>query len=395
MKDKLPQSLATRVIHGDPEQTQTHKDAHGSPYTPTYTTTTFRFPSTAALLDVVEGRKTGHLYSRYGSNPTILALETTLANIESAELAWAFSSGMAALSALFLTHGRKGIVCIGEAYGGTLELLTSQLPLLGIQSHFLLSTELDLLEGLLQHEASLVFFETPANPTLECLDIVSISEKAHRHGAIVAVDNTFASPINQRPLELGADIVMHSATKYLGGHSDLTAGALMGSEQLLAPIWNWRKNLGSTIAPEVAALLSRSLRTLVVRVQQQNITAQKVAEAMSCHPKINRVYYPGLPTCKSHGLAQQQMHGFGGMLTIDVRGRKEDAIRVADHLRLFILAPSLGGVESLVSQPCATSHHDMAPEERTRRGITDTMLRLSVGLEDSAELIADLEQALS
>jgi cystathionine gamma-synthase len=395
MTDKHPQALATRVIHGDPETTNSHQDVHGSPYTPVYTTTTFAFPSTADLLDVVEGRKSGHLYSRYGSNPTTLALEDRLANLENAEQAWAFSSGMAALSALFLTHGRKGIVCIGDVYGGTQELLASQLPLLGIQSHLLLGSELAQLESLLHEKGMLVFFETPANPTLECLDIAMISEQAHRLGALVAVDNTFASPVNQRPLDLGADIVMHSATKYLGGHSDLTGGALMGSDRLLKPVWNWRKNLGTTMAPSEAALLARSLRTLVVRVEQHNRGAQRVAEAMSRHPKINRVYYPGLPTFKSHALAQQQMQGFGGMVTIEVKGRLADAVKVADRLKLFTLAPSLGGVESLVSQPCATSHHDMTAEERARRGISDTMLRLSVGLEDPEDLIADLEQALS
>jgi cystathionine gamma-synthase len=393
MTNKHKQSLATRVIHGDPD-VSTYKDAQGSPYTPIYNTTTFAYTSTDDLLDVVEGRKAGNLYTRYGSNPTIVALEQQLAHLEGAESAWAFSSGMAALSALFLTHGRNGIICIGDAYGGTLELLSSQLPLLGIKTHFLLSSELDRLEGLLQRDAKLVFFETPANPTLECLDIAMISEQAHRYGAIVAIDNTFASPVNQRPLELGADMVMHSATKYLGGHSDLTSGALMGSKSLLVPILNWRKNLGTTIAPEVAALLSRSLRTLVVRVQQQNINAQKVAEVMSCHPKINQVYYPGLPSHQSHRLAKLQMNGFGGMLTIEVKGTKRDAEQVANRLQLFLLAPSLGGVESLVSQPCATSHHDMSVEERARRGIRDTMLRLSVGLEDVEDLIADLNQAL-
>jgi len=200
--------------------------------------------------------------------------------------------------------------------------------------------------------------------------------------------------VNQRPLELGADFVVHSATKYLGGHSDLTAGAIMGPKDLLLPIWNWRKNLGSMIAPETASLLSRSLRTLVVRVRQQNASALAVAEAMERHPKVTRVFYPGLPDFAGHGLAKAQMHGFGGMLTIEVAGGGEDATRVADRLRLFALAPSLGGAESLVTQPCTTTHHGLTPEERARRGISDAMLRLSIGLEDAEDLIADLEQAL-
>ena len=383
-------ALATRAIHGS-----TLKDAHGSPHVPIYTTTTFAFASTADLLDVVDGRKPGSLYTRYGLNPSLFALEETLASLESAELAWAFCSGMAAEAALFLTHGREGIVCIGDAYGGTLELLSSQLPLLGIPTHCLLGHELDRLDALLAGGAKLVFFETPTNPTLELFDIRAIAERAHAHGARVAVDNTFASPVNQRPLELGADFVMHSATKYLGGHSDLTAGVLAGSKELLLPVWNWRKNLGSTIAAETAALLSRSLRTLDVRVRQQNATAQAVAEAMARHPRIARVYYPGLPDFPGHALAKAQMHGFGGMVTIEVAGTGADATRVADRLRLFALAPSLGGAESLVTQPCTTTHHGLTPEERARRGISDSMLRLSIGLEDPADLIADLEQALA
>lgn len=240
----------------------------------------------------------------------------------------------------------------------------------------------------------LVFFETPTNPTLELVDIQAISTIAHAHGALVAVDNTFASPVNQQPLTLGADLVMHSATKYLGGHSDITAGALMGPKDLLQPIWHWRKNLGSMIAPEVAALLSRSLRTLVVRVKQHNANAQAVAEAMSQHPRVQRVCYPGLPDFAGHSLAKQQMRGFGGMVTIELAGDAASASAMADRLRLFSLAPSLGGTESLVTQPCTTTHHGVTPQERARRGISDAMLRLSVGLEDADDLIADLQGAL-
>ncbi|MFZ1495000.1 MAG: aminotransferase class I/II-fold pyridoxal phosphate-dependent enzyme [Candidatus Competibacter denitrificans] len=382
-------ALDTRAIHGT-----TLQDPHGSPHLPIYNTTTFAFPSTAALLDVVDGRKPGSLYTRYGLNPSLFALEEALAGLESAELAWAFGSGMAAEAALFLAHGREGIVCIGDAYGGTLELLSSQLPLLGIPTYFLLGAELERLDALLAGGAKLVFFETPTNPLLEVFDIRAIAQLVHARGAWLAVDNTFASPVNQRPLELGADFVIHSATKYLGGHSDLTAGVLAGAKDLVLPVWNWRKNLGSTIAPETAALLSRSLRTLAVRVRQQNASAQVIAEAMARHPKIARVYYPGLPDFPGHALAQAQMDGFGGMLTIEIAGTGEDATQVADRLRLFALAPSLGGAESLVTQPCTTTHHGLTAEERARRGIADSLLRLSIGLEDPADLIADLEQAL-
>lgn len=381
--------LATRCVHAGELD-----DAHGSPHTPLYSTTTFKFASTADLLDVVDGRNPGSLYTRYGLNPTIASLEAKLAALEDAEAAWAFCSGMAAETALFLTHGRKGIVCLGDAYGGTLELLASQLPLLGIPTRLLPGADLGRLDEILSTGVGMVFFETPSNPTLEIFDIDAVVKLAHAHGATVAVDNTFASPVNQNPLAQGADFVIHSCTKYLGGHSDLTAGALMGSTEALGPVWNWRKNLGTAIAPEIATLLARSIRSLPVRVRQQNASAQAVAEAMARHPRVNRVLYPGLPEFPGHALAKRQMSGFGGMLTIEVQGSGEDATRVADRLRLFALAPSLGGVESLVTQPCTTTHHGLTPEERARRGISDAMLRLSIGLEDAADLIADLEQAL-
>lgn len=384
------QGLSTRCIHvGEID------DPHGAPHTPIYNTTTFKFPSTADLLDVLQGRKAGSLYTRYGLNPSLLSLEEKLASLEGAETALAFASGMAAESALFFAHGREGVICLGDVYGGTFELLASQLPSLGIPTRLLLGAEMDGLEAALRQGGRLVFFETPTNPTLEVLDIRAIAELAHRYGALVAVDNTFASPINQQPLALGADLVTHSCTKYLGGHSDITAGAVMGSKELLLPIWNWRKNLGQTPSPETASLLARSIRTLVVRVRAQNASAQAIAEAMARHPRVDRVLYPGLPEFPFHALAREQMQGFGGMLSLVIRGSGEEATRVADRFRLFALGPSLGGVESLITQPCTTTHHGLSPEERARRGISDALLRFSIGLEDVEDLIADLQQALA
>ena len=387
---KTATGLSTQCVHGGELD-----DAHGSPHTPLYHTTTFKFASTADLLDVVDGRKPGSLYTRYGMNPTVFSVEQKLAGLEAAEMAWAFCSGMAAEAALFMSHGRKGIVCLGDAYGGTLELLGAQLPQLGIPTQLMLGSDMARLDEVLAKGVGLVFFETPTNPALDIFDVREISRMAHAHGALVAVDNTFASPVNQRPLELGADFAVHSCTKYLGGHSDLTAGAIMGSKELLMPIWNWRKNLGTSIAPETASLLARSLRSLVVRVRQQNANAQAVAEAMAKHPRVARVLYPGLPDFPGHALAAEQMSGFGGMVTIEVKGSGEEATEVADRLKLFALAPSLGGVESLVTQPCTTTHHGLSPEERARRGISDAMLRLSIGLEDAQDLIADLNTALA
>lgn len=382
---------ATQAIHS-----QQQKDAFGSPHMPIYDTTTFTYPDTAALLEVTEGYRRAPLYSRYGHNPTLYALEETLAVLEGAETAWAFASGMAAISTLLLSQGKRGIACLGEVYGGTLSLLERQLPELGISTHFLLEGhDPDALERLLEAGVGLVYIETPTNPTLKLVDIAAVAEQAHRYGALVAVDSTFATPINQQPLTLGADMVVHSATKYLGGHSDLTAGVIMGSAKLLDPIWTWRQNLGCVLSPQVASLLSRSLRTLPLRVQRHNTSALAIAEALSGHPAIARVLYPGLATHPGHDLARRQMQGFGGMLTLEFIDGRVAAAKVADQLTLFAIAPSLGGAESLVTQPCTTSHADLSAEERASRGITDGMLRLSVGLEDVEDLLYDLHQAIA
>ena len=389
MNAKSPQALSTRCVHAGEA-----RDAHGSPHTPVYTTTTFAFPSTRALLDVVEGIKPGSLYTRYGLNPTIQGLEAKLASLEGAEAALSFSSGMGAEAALFLAHGRNGIVCLGDAYGGTLELLADQLPQLGIRTALLLGDERERLDALLAEGYGLVFLETPTNPVLEIFDIQTLAAKVHAHGARLAVDNTFASPVNQQPLALGADLVVHSATKYLGGHSDITAGAVMGPAELIAPVAGWRKNLGTVPAPETAAMLARSIRTLVVRVRQQNQNAQSIAEAMERHPRIRRVLYPGLASHPGHAVAAEQMSGFGGMLTIEIDGDTSATSAVVDRLQLFAIAPSLGGVESLATQPATTTHHGLSGAERERRGISGSMIRFSVGIEDGQDLIADLEQAL-
>ncbi len=370
------------------------RDAEGSPHTPIYNTTTFGFRSTADLLDVVEGRRPGNLYTRYGLNPTIRSVEVKLASLENAEASLVFASGMAAEAALFFTHGREGIVCIGNAYGGTLELLADQLPLVGIPTSLLTGDEVHRLEEVLKEKPGLVFLETPTNPNMEIFDIREICKLSHSCGALVAVDNTFATPINQLVLDLGADIAVHSATKYLGGHSDLTGGVLMGPRGLIEQVGPWRKNLGQMMAPEIAALLARSLRTLPIRVERQNQTAKGVAEAMRGHPKVKRVLYPGLPDFPQHELARSQMSGFGGMLTLEIDGTGEDATRVVDNLKLITIAASLGGPESLATQPMTTTHHGLTPQERLKRGITDSMIRFSIGLESTKDLVEDLTRAL-
>lgn len=368
-------------------------DPHGSPHTPVYNTTTFAFESTKDLLDVVDGRKPGSLYTRYGMNPTIQSLEAKLAALEQSEKSLVFSSGMAAEAATFLALAQKGVVCIGDAYGGTLDLLGTQLTQIGIPVTFLAGRDLGSLESLLR-EGSLVFFETPTNPTLEVFDIGAISERVRRMGGRTCVDNTFATPVNQNPLALGADLVVHSATKYLGGHSDITAGAVMGSAALIGQISAWRKNLGQMLAPETAALLARSLRTLVLRVKHQNSSALQIAHAMEKHPSIKKVYYPGLPGFGGHAIAAKQMKGFGGMMTLELRRGGEETEAFVDRLGLFKIAPSLGSGESLVTQPVTTTHHGLSAKELTGRGITPSMVRLSIGFEDAEDLLADLRTAL-
>jgi cystathionine gamma-synthase/methionine-gamma-lyase len=386
-----PNGFATLCIHGGE-----HRDVQGGIHTPLYNHSTFGFPSTKALLDVVDGLASGNLYTRYGMNPTIRATERKLALLEGGEGALVFSSGMAAEAAVFLAHCKTGdhIVCIGDVYGGTFELLQQNLPNLGIQTTFLLGNEIDRLSSVLTDRTRIVFFETPTNPTMEVIDIAAVVKIAKAAGVLTVVDNTFASPVNQSPLQLGADLVVQSTTKYLGGHSDLTGGVVIGPQEMLNVIWPWRKNLGQIMAPEVAFLLARSLRTLVVRVRQQNHNAQAVAQFLSKHPKVKQVNYPGLPTFAGHAVAAKQMRGFGGMISFVYDGDAAATAAVVDRLRLFTIAASLGGVESLVTQPITTTHHGLTAQERQQRGIVDGLVRLSIGLEEADDLIADLKQAL-
>lgn len=383
--------VGTRCVHAGE-----HRDAEGALRTPLYSHSTFGFGSTADLLDVVEGRVEGNLYTRFGHNPTIRSLEAKLADIEGGEAALAFSSGMAAEAATILAHAGAGdhVVCIGDVYGGTFELLDRDLPRLGVETTFLLAHEAGRLAEVLERPTRLVFFETPTNPGLEVLDIAATAATAHARGALAVVDNTFASPVNQTPLEHGADLVVHSATKYLGGHSDLTAGAVVGARELLAPIGALRRSLGQIIAPDVAWLLARSIATLVVRVRAHNEGAERVARVLAGHPRVVAVRHPALLEGEPARVVARQMRGGGGMVSFVYDGDARATGDMIDRLRLFAIAPSLGGVESLVTQPVMITHRDMPADERQRRGIVDGMVRLSVGLEDPDDLIADLAAAL-
>lgn len=390
-----PRGLSTLCVHAGDQ-----RDPQGATFTPLYPHSTFAFEDTASLVEVVAGKKAGGFYSRYGSNPTLLAAEARVAAIEGGESALLFGSGMAAISATLLATcaGGGSILCAGDIYGGTWELLTGRLPGLGVPTTFQFEAEPTALAAALRPDTRVLYLESPTNPGLGIHDIAALAAFARQHGLLTIVDNTFASPIVQNPLALGADLVLHSATKYLGGHSDLTGGAVIGSSERMARIWPWRKDLGSVMAPDVAFLLSRSLRTLAVRVREQGRTAATLAARLDGHPHVERVLYPGLASHPGHALAARQMRGFGAMLSIAVRSepdrQAQTAAAVVDRLRLFAIAASLGGVESLATQPITTTHRTMDPAERARRGISDNMIRLSIGLEDVEDLWEDLDQAL-
>ena len=363
--------------------------------TPIYETTTFVFDSAQQVRDYNEGRSDKYLYTRYG-NPTLTAVEETLAKLEGAETAMVLSSGQAATTTALLGLLQSGdeIVCSAAIYGGTLHLIADLLNRFGIRSRFATIEDLRHPDRVLARETKLLWFESPINPTLRCVDIAAVAAACRERGIISVIDNTFASPINQQPLALGVDLVMHSATKYLNGHSDVTAGALAGSAQLLEPVHKARKMLGTVLDPYPAYALGRGMKTLTLRMHRHNENALAVATWLSSDKRVRTVYYPGLPSHPDHEIARKQMRGFGGMLCVDLGGGYDAVARFFDRLRIFNRAASLGGVESLCSIPVLTSQWGHTEEELRAAGVTHSMARLSVGLEDPDDLIADLDQAL-
>jgi cystathionine gamma-synthase len=362
---------------------------------PIVQSSTFAFADHEAMLAAFAAKDAGVVYSRY-SNPTLSACERRLAAVEGAEAALGFASGMSAITSAVLTFARAGqrVLSQREIYGGTHEFFTHWLPRLGIEVDWFSAGDAAAFEAGLAREPAVVYLETPTNPTLRCVDLRVLCARARAAGAVTMVDGTFASPINQRPLELGADLVLHSATKYLAGHADLIAGCVLGSRERIRAVWKARKLFGGALDPHAAFLLERSLRTLAVRVEAHNQNGVEVSRYLEGHAGVERVYYPGLASHPDHEIARRQMSGFGGMVTCCVRTDGPGAIRFAESLRLFRLAPSLGGVESLVSIPATSSHYALTAEERERAGVPDHMVRLSLGIEDAEDLIRDLEQAL-
>lgn len=363
--------------------------------TPIYETTTFVFESAAQVQAYNEGRSRKYLYSRY-ANPTVTAVERTIAALEQAEAALLLASGQAATTTTLLALLESGneVVCSSAIYGGTLHLLSDLLPRFGVAARFVTLEELADPARVLGEATKLLWFESPINPTLRCVDIAGVARACRARGVLSVIDNTFASPVNQQPIAFGVDLVMHSATKYLNGHSDVTAGAVAGSAAIVDRILQARKLLGTVLDPHAAYALGRGVKTLGVRVERHNANALAVAQWLEKDSRVQRVYYPGLASHPDHALAAKQMRGFGGMVCVDVGGGYERAAAFFDRLRVFNRAASLGGVESLCSLPVLTSQWGHSEEELARAGVTHSMARLSVGLEDAADLIADLDQAL-
>jgi cystathionine beta-lyase/cystathionine gamma-synthase len=363
--------------------------------TPIYETTTFVFDNAREVVAFNEGRSQKYLYSRY-TNPTIVAVERKLAALDRAESALTFSSGQGATTTILLAHLRAGdeVVCSAAIYGGTLHLLQDVLGRFGITPRFVALEALTDPDRLFSDRTRMVWFESPINPTLRCVDIRRIAAACRARGVLSVLDNTFASPINQQPLALGVDLVMQSATKYLNGHSDVTGGVVTGSAALVAPVEKTRRLVGTVMDPYPAYALGRGLKTLPLRIARHNANAQAVAEFLEQDGRVARVYYPGLASHPDHETARRQMDGFGGMVCFDLDGQYARAERAYDRLTVIKRAASLGGVESLISMPVLTSQWGHTGEQLREAGVTPGMLRLSVGLEDAADLIADLDQAL-
>ena len=363
--------------------------------TPIYETTTFVFDNAQEVVAYNEGRSPKHLYSRY-TNPTVISAEAKLAALDRAEAALLFSSGQGATTTILMAHAQAGdeIVCSAAIYGGTLHLLQDVLARFGVTPRFVSLEELASPAGVLSDRTRMVWFESPINPTLRCVDVKAIADACRARGVLSVIDNTFASPINQQPLSLGVDLAMQSATKYLNGHSDVTGGSVTGPARLVQPIEKARRMVGTVMDPHPAYALGRGLKTLPLRIARHNASALAVAEFLAQDRRVSQVYYPGLASHPDHAIAKQQMLGFGGMVCFDLEGRFDRAERCYDRLRVIKRAASLGGVESLVSMPVLTSQWGHTDDQLRQAGVTRGMLRLSVGLEDAEDLIADLDQAL-
>jgi len=362
---------------------------------PVFHGVTFAYDDLDEWRAVGAGERPGHVYSR-NTNPTVAVFEEKVRALEGAEAATSFATGMAAVSnTLFtlLSPGKRA-VSIKDTYGGTNKLFVEFLPRWGVDVRLCETEDHDAIERELADGCDVLYLESPTNPTLKVMDLRRLARSAHDAGATVVVDNTFATPINQRPLELGADLVLHSATKFLGGHSDAMGGVVCGDAERVRSIFHFREINGATLDATSAFLLARGLKTLELRVARQNENAQRVAEFLASDPRVEAVFYPGLPDHPGHAVASAQMSGFGGVLAFSLGGDLAAVRVLLDHLQLGHRAASLGSVGTLVGPPATTSHVELSPAERAAAGIPEALVRYSVGIEDADDLIADLDRAL-
>ena len=374
----------TKVIHGG----QQHDPSTGAVMPPIYQTSTYAQAS--------PGDHKGYEYSRTG-NPTRTALENGLASIENGNYGLAFASGLAAIDAVMkLLQPGDEVICTNDLYGGTFRLFNSIFQKFGIKFHFVGMDNTVNIENAINNSTKLLWVESPTNPMLNIIDLKKCAEISKQHDLLLVGDNTFATPYLQKPLDLGADLVMHSATKYLGGHSDVVMGALIVKDKELADKLYFIQNAsGAVCGPMDSFLVLRGIKTLHVRMQRHCENGSAVAHYLKEHPKVGKVYWPGFEDHPNHQIAKSQMSDFGGMLSFSLKGDKyEDAIKILENLKVFTLAESLGGVESLSGHPASMTHASIPKEEREKTGVIDSLIRLSVGIEDEMDLIADLEKVL-
>jgi cystathionine gamma-synthase len=381
---------STRAVHGGERDHQ----ATDSVTTPIHQTSTFWFANSEEIRAYQEGRNERDEYGRYG-NPTWHAVERKLCELENAEAATLFASGMCATTTLFLALLSRGshMVVTNDCYRRTRQFIERFLTKLDVETTVIDPGDDDQLQNALRDETRLFFTESPTNPCLRVIDVRKTAEICHRRNVEIVIDSTFATPVNHRALDDGADYVVHSATKYLGGHNDLLAGVVLGSKERIAPIREAAGVLGGVLDPHAAYLLLRGLKTLALRMQRHNDNGMRISKWLEEHPQVTRVWYPGLESHPDHAIAKRSMAGFGGVVTFELDTDLEGAFRFTDACRIPYLAPSLGGVESLIESPALMSFWDKSPAERQKIGIGESMVRLSCGIEDANDLIADLEQA--
>lgn len=371
------------------------KHWQGATQVPVALSAAFGFEDLDSWTDVAQGKADGHIYSR-NTNPTVAAFQEKVRNLEAAEAATSFSSGMAAISSTLFTLLSPGdrLVSIKDTYGGTNKLFIEFLPRFKIEVSLCDTCDHKAIESAIDGGCSVVYLESPTNPTIKVVDIARLATVARRKGAVVVVDNTLATPINQQPLKLGADLVIHSATKFLGGHADVLGGVVCGSTDLIRRIYHFREITGACLDPMAAYLLLRGMKTLQLRIQQQNESALRIARFLESQRKVLKVFYPGLESHENHAVARSQMRGFGGVLSFAVEGDFDSVKSLLRHLRYAHLAANLGSVETVAGPPSTTSHVESTREEREASGIPESLIRYSVGIEDTEDLIADLRQAL-